>query len=200
MAASGSTVYVTRIAAQNLWVETFADAACSSGPTCACAPSATWGPIAVGQGTTDARAALVVGSDLYLAGFAWDSTSTDAFGFVIRVGSGGSVLGTYKWNPTSQFDALLSLSSDGSTLYVGGAQGWDSTQSVLDTATASLHALPLGFSGNTPAPIWTHSFANLDVVWGLATESGAGDGLFAAGQAQTASYVLRCQKGGTCPN
>lgn len=198
VAVSGDTVVVARTSAGQLHVDLFSDSACPAAAPCNCAPASSVGPITVGSGATEPRAIVINGQELYVAGLGWDGVATDGFGFVVRLDATGNVVGKYTWNPTSKFDGFVALTASGTQLFVGGGQGWDSTQSNLDTATAVLHVLPMGF-GMSPAPAWTRSFLDLNVVWGTALQPSPGDGLFVVGSSPSGGAVLRCRKDNTCP-
>jgi len=198
VAATGDTVVVARTNGPELYIDTFSDAACPSTSPCACKPTQTAGPIQVGAGSTDPRVALISGSELYVAGMAWETVSSDVYAFVIRIDASGNVVGKYTWNPTNKVDGFVALAVSGTELYAGGGQGWDSSQSGFATATAVVHALPLGF-GMAATAKWTRSFLDLNVVWGLAVEGGAGDGLYVAATAPGDGVVLRCQQSNVCP-
>jgi hypothetical protein len=198
VANSGNTLYVARTNAGALYLEQFADANCPATGPCPCTPSATSPAITMGTENTEARAMLHHGGALYVAGYSVDTGGLpNAKAFVIRLTPAGQVLGRYNFDPTTQFDAFVALATDGNTLYVGGGQGWDQSASFA-SSTGALHALPLGFGLNAVAT-WTRSFSTLDVVGGVAVESGTGDGLYAAGLVNGAGFALRCTKNNLCP-
>ncbi len=198
IAANGATVYEIRSSSGGLYVDTYTDGSCSASGPCPCTASATAGPIAVGTTGNDGRSALFEGGNLYVAGFGTDATLTDAFGFVLRLDASGKLLATYRWNPTTLFDAFVSMTTDGQSLYLGGGQGWDSGGST-STSTAVIQKLPLGFNNNAAAT-WIRSLSAYDVAWAIAAQPAAsGDGLYVAGERQGAGFVMRCQKSNVCP-
>lgn len=199
IAANGSTVYEIRGSNGSLYIDSFDDTACATTGPCPCTASATAGPITIGSASNDGYSALFEGGSLYVAGFGANSTSTDHFGFVLRLDASGKLLATYKWDPSALFDGFVSMTTDGQALYIGGAQGWDSAQATTASATAVIQKLPLGFSNNV-APTWIRSLGAYDVAWAIAAEpASAGDGLFVAGERQGAGFVMRCQKSNVCP-
>ncbi len=200
LAVSGSTVYAIRSSNGGLYIDGYDDASCTATGPCACAASATVGPINVGTTMNDGYSALVEGGQLYVAGFGADSNAADAFGFVLRLDASGNLVATYRWNPSTLFDAFVSMTTDGTALYLGGAQGWDASQPTAASATAVIQKLPLGFANNV-APTWIRSLGAYDVAWAVAAQPGtSGDGLYVAGERQGAGFVMRCQKSNVCPN
>jgi len=198
IAANGATVYEIFGSGGDLYVYTYDDS-CSTTGFCPCSPSATAGPIAVGTTGHNSRSALFEGGNLYVAGFGIDATSTDAFGFVLRLDASGKLLATYRWDPTTLFDAFVSMTTDGKALYVGGAQGWDNSQPTTSSAVAVIQKLPLGFTSSV-APTWIRSLSAYDVAWAVAAQPAAsGDGLYVAGERKGAGFVMRCQKSNVCP-
>lgn len=197
-ASSGNTIYVARTNAGQLYVDQFADASCLNTGPCPCTPTATSPAIALGTENTEARAMLQHAGAVYVAGFTYDTgTLPNSKAFVIRLNTAGQILGRYNFDPTTQFDGFVTLATDGTTLYAGGGQGWDQS-ATFASSTGMLHALPVGFGMNAVAT-WTRSFATLDVVGGVAAESGSGDGLYAAGLAAGGGFALRCTKNNLCP-
>lgn len=200
MAANGSTVYAIRGSKGSLYVDSFDDSSCTDTGPCPCTASATSAAITIGTTANDGRSALFVGGNLYVAGFGLDASSTDAFGFVLRLDASGKLLATYRWDPTTRFDAFVTMTTDGKALYVGGGQGWDNTQTSTATSTAVIQKLPLGFSDNA-APTWIRSLGAYDVAWAMAAQpASAGDGLYVAGERQGSGFIMRCQKSNVCPN
>ncbi len=197
VAVNGNDVYLARLESGAMVVDRYSDTACSATGPCPCTAVSAGTPIQIGTGQTEARALLYYGGALYVAGFAWDAGQTsNAFAFVARLDASANLVASYEINPTGAFDGFLALATDGKSLYVGGGQGWDQGPTFA-TATAILHALPLGF-GNNVAATWTRSFSTLDIVNSVAPEFGNGDGVMVSGLASGGGYVMRCLKSGQC--
>lgn len=174
-------------------VARFDASACSN---CSCSPAWLSGAIVVGQANTVPRAAVVVGSSIYLAGFTYQPGNSDYSAFVARVDlSSGNVVGAFQWNPTGLIDGFLGLATDGQKLYAAGGRGWDGS-ATWASSTGTVMALPLSIASST-TPLWTASVPSIDVAHGLTVGTGAG--LFLAGEVGGSGVVVRCTKGGVCP-
>jgi hypothetical protein len=195
VAASGTNVYVAAMDGSQLVLVQYGDSVCSSSPPCPCSPVWQSAKIAVGTAGTDPRSMLVIGGHAFVAGFAWDSALADSFAFVSQIALGtGTVVGTYRYDPTTQIDAFLGLATDGQRLYVSGGRGWDG-QSGYQSVSALLAALPTAIT-NTTAPHWVASPLGLHVMWKIDSGAGASGGVYGT----TSDKVLfKCEKSGVCP-
>jgi len=174
------------------------DTACTLSP-CPCVADWTES-LQVGTQQTVIMDVIAPGSALYAVGFALDTgaEATDLFGFAVQLNpANGSVVGTYRWDPTTRGDGFTGAAHDGINLYVVGGQGWDGDDqfAVID---ATVHKLPSSLNG-TPTAEWISSPSD-NIMWKVEVEAGRDGALFAVGLTEPGtSVVMRCDKDGTCP-
>jgi len=162
------------------------DTACSISPCSSC--SASWQTtFQDGTHSTEGRGLLVVGGNVYVAGFS-SLSNQDLQALVVRVDlATGTVQNSYVWNPTSMGEMFMDLATDGTSLYVVGMQGYDGT-----TAQAAVHKLSMP----SLAKVWSVLPGDAGAYWSVAT-SGA-NGLLLAGGSAGGGVVRRCLTSGLC--
>ncbi len=181
------------------YVARYPSSACSTSTPCSCKPIWMADGIQVGTAYTEARALVVVGTTVYLAGFAQDAAagSNDYYAFLARLSAtNGAVYATFTWNPTNYFDSFVGLATDGQTLYGATVAGYDFGS--YDTATATVGAFALDFTA-TSGLLWAVQLPFMNVVKGVAADASAGGGVYFAGFTETAGWIARCTKSGQCP-
>lgn len=141
---------------------------------------------------------VVIDGAVYLAGFALDDAAADYYGFVAHLDLvSGAVLATHTWNRTSLFDGFLAIATDGGTLYLAGAYGWDLVD--IGTAAATLQAISLPLSDGSSPPDWTFDPPGAHYLAGVAAGAGPTGGVYAAGSTSAGAVVFSCDKTGACP-
>jgi len=181
------------------FVARYSSVACSTSAPCNCQPAWVADGIQVGTAYTEARAIVVVGSTIYIAGFAQDvgASSGDYYAFLSRLNAtNGAIYATFTWNPTIYFDSFLGLATDGQTLYGATVAGYDFGS--YDTATATVGAFALDFTA-TSGLLWAVELPFMDVAMGVAADASPAGGVYFAGFTDTAGWVARCTKSGQCP-
>jgi hypothetical protein len=192
VASLGGSVWIGGVTDGHGYLGRFADGSCGADDPCGCAPQGMI-PLKLGQTSTEIRSLLAWQGTLYVAGFGNDSGNL--FGFVARVSpQAQAVEGVYRWDPTGNIDVLLDLATDGSRLFVTGAQGWKGEQD-LSSAQGVLMALPLGFSSSS-VPDWNRVLPAARIFLGVSTAAG---GVVAWGAISGNGVMVRCTTDGKCP-
>ncbi|HEX7602665.1 MAG TPA: hypothetical protein VF316_13705 [Polyangiaceae bacterium] len=197
MIASGTDVYQA-IADQSLKILHFDDAACAAKAPCGtCLP--TWSTTSFvapgGTGSQSAYALRLVGTKLYMSGFAV-VTSTDFLGFVVELDLPSRTWGpVFTFNPSTAIDAVVSLagSPDGTQLFAGAVKSWDGSPKFV-SATGLLLTLPIPFGASPQA-----TSINLPFVapWSLDADA---RGVYIAGLTDTSDGLfIKCQSSTQCP-
>ena len=164
---------------------------CSVTPCKAC-PSAWQLSFQDGSYSTDGRDLVLVGSDLYVAGYSLVS-STDIRGIIFRINlSTGKVSGTYPWNPSSMGDGFLALTTDGTSLYAAGSKGFNVSSNSGGMATVTKLSMP------SMKVVWERTPGDKGMYWGVAL-AGSNGLLLAGGVGSGAGVVRRCLTSGVCP-
>jgi hypothetical protein len=143
-----------------------------------------------------------VGSTFYTSGFAGPAAgATNTYGFVASLASGATAWTvSAPQDPTTALDMIVHVASDGDALYAAGLDG----QVTLNQGKPSLYRFSLPLTANA-SPVWkVDPFHNLGISpQDLKVAPQGEDGVYVAGavdgQVSNGGALVRCQKGGTCP-
>jgi len=164
-------------------VARLSDTACAVSPCSAC-PASWQQTFQDGTSTTEGRGILVIGGNVYVAGYSAVS-GQDLRALVVRIDlATGAVQNSYTWNPTTLGDIFLDLATDGTSLYVAGLQGYDGTTAQAAVQMLSMPAL---------TKVWS-AVPDAGAYWSVKTVGS--DGLLLAGNG---GIVRRCLTSGVCP-
>jgi hypothetical protein len=143
------------IAGTSIRVLHFASSSCSATAPCSCAPTWVSQPLTLTNdaNTMGAHRSLLIGSTLYVAGWAIkQGSTTDWEGYVAQLDLASHAWGpTYTFDPTSAIDAIVNLATDGLRLYASAEQGWDGTSANYASASSKVIELPIPLVAN-PTP------------------------------------------------
>lgn len=187
--ASRSYVYYTGIQEGQAFVARYPASSCVYPPP-SCEPcAAPWTMTFQIDGlNTQGRALVTVGSNLYVAGF-YTQADGDVQGFVVRIDvATKAITKTLKWAPSSKIDSFQAITADATRLYLAGG---DQLESDLTGGRSIVMATDFELVRQ-----WTRAPGEPRVYWDV--ETVGTDGLLLTGGSQSAGYVRRCRRDGTC--
>ncbi len=160
--------------------------------TCgSCMVSDTGAPIDVDGMSASVNDATVVGGDVVFAG--WTGQDFEEFRPLVgSVDAQGELIAAVVRDPTGAGDGFQQLGTDGVDIYVGGATGFVSLQTLDEgSAVIEVYAAPLV---EDAVPLHSFATAQISSVLGLTVEPAGQDGFFVAGAKDGDAFVARCDK------